>query len=86
VLTDGERAGEAETVLREALAIREAKLDSLDYRLAETRRELAAALVPLGRQAEAARLLDASYRAFAADPARAAVAAEVRRRLERLRQ
>ena len=79
-------SGAAGSRLREALSIREAKLDSLDYRLAETRRELAAALVPLGRQAEAARLLEASYRAFAADPARAAVAAKVRRRLERLRQ
>jgi tetratricopeptide (TPR) repeat protein/predicted Ser/Thr protein kinase len=86
VLTDGGRAREAETVLREALAIREVKLDSLDYRLAETRRELAAALVPLGRRVEAARLLEASYRAFAADSARAAVAAEVGRRLARVRE
>lgn len=83
MLTDGGRAGEAEAVLREALAIREAKLDSLDYRLAETRRELAAALVALGRPTEAAELLEASYRAFAADPARAAAAAEVGRRLRR---
>jgi hypothetical protein len=57
---------EADSVRREALAIREAKLDTSDPRVSETREALGLAAAAQGRWEQAERLLTAACEAFAA--------------------
>jgi Tetratricopeptide repeat len=57
VLTDQERGAEADSLLREALAIREAKLDSTDFRIPESREALALAAAIQGQRTRAESLI-----------------------------
>jgi tetratricopeptide (TPR) repeat protein len=65
-LIDQGRPGEAEPLLREALAQRIDKLGPGDRRTARAQRTLGLCLVALGQRAEAEKLLLESYRTLAA--------------------
>jgi serine/threonine-protein kinase len=68
LLTTRRLAGQADTLLREALAIRTAKFGSEDPRTAETTRALGENLAALGRYVEAESLLATSYATLSRDP------------------
>jgi serine/threonine-protein kinase len=68
VLTTRGRTAQADTLLREALAIRTAKLGAEHPATAETTRALGENLVALGRYAEAESLLVASHAILSRDP------------------
>ena len=68
MLTTRGRTAQADTLLREALAIRTAKLGAEHPGTAETTRALGENLVALGRYAEAESLLVASHAILSRDP------------------
>ena len=84
VLTDRGRAAEADSMLREALAIRQGAFPATDLRIAETRQGLGLVLAAEGRPAEAESTLAAGCRAFDQSPWAARKARECHRALARV--